>query len=174
MRNDFRSRLVEEIPHLRRFARTLARDEAHADDLVQSALERALKKQRLWKPSGKLRPWLFRILHRLSVDQYRREAPRSADRRVEDYSETLAAPETPGGREGTLTVVDAFKALPVEQREAISLVAVEGLDYAEAARVMGVPEGTLRSRLARGRASLRELAADSERKGTSSHLRRVK
>lgn len=145
--------LIEHIPRLRRYARALTGDASRADDLVQDTLERALAKLDLWRPGSDLRAWLFMLMHNLFVNQVR------ASRPVQDVDEL---PDTPveGIQLHALAVRDlhnALQTLPAEQREVILLVGLEQFGYAEAASVLGVPPGTVMSRLARGRERLRQI-----------------
>lgn len=151
-----RAALVAEIPHLRRYARSLARDADAADELVQSCLERALKRFHLWQPERRLRPWLFAILHNLFVDGTRRRAS-AAD--PKPLTEAIDLPVQNASQEQSLAarrVLEHVDLLPVEQRDVILLVAVKELTYAEAAEVLEIPPGTLMSRLHRARSRLRE------------------
>ena len=163
-------RLEPQIPHLRRYARALVRDQEQADDLVQDCLERAMSRWHLWRPTGSLRAWLFTILHNLHVNAVTQQARRG-------YAVPL---ETDGGqvepsnqheRTRVTEVVAALDDLPVEQRRVLLLVALEEFTYAEAAAITGVPIGTVMSRLARGREALRRLTDD---KVAGAVLRRVK
>lgn len=138
------------IPALRRFARALSRDAETADDLVQDTLLRALRAEHLFH-GGDLRTWLFTIL--LNLDRNRR---RGLSRRP-----TLAVieevdPAGEPGSDGTARDIERGLALlPVEQREVLLLVGLEGMSYREAAEVQGVPIGTVMSRLSRARTTLR-------------------
>jgi RNA polymerase sigma-70 factor (ECF subfamily) len=145
--------LVEHIPRLRRYARALTRDTARADDLVQDTLERALRKLDLWRPDSNLRAWLFTLMHNLFVNHVRSGKPESAS--LEAATEVPVA----GGQMSALGLRDietALAALPAEQREVILLVGLEQFGYAETAQILGVPVGTVMSRLSRGRERLRE------------------
>ena len=151
-----RAALIAEIPHLRRFARSLARDPDAADDLVQSCLERALSRFHLWRPERRLRPWLFTMLRNLHVDTVRH---RSAAQAREQHSAEVVPLTQRAGQEDSVTarrVLDAIDRLPAEQRDAVLMVCVNDLTYGEAAEVLGVPPGTLMSRLHRARTKLRE------------------
>ncbi len=155
-REEFDWLLSREIPHLRRYAYALVHDPVSADDLVQDCLERALRKWRLWKPNGRIRSWLFRMLYRVYLNQNTR-------RRRDAALLPLTAGREPAStfREQDLTVElrdigSAIDRLPDEQRAAILLVALEDVNYDEAAWILGVPVGTLRSRLSRGRETLRD------------------
>lgn len=141
------------ITQLRRYARALARNETAANDLVQDTLERALRKFSLWQPDTNLRAWLFSVMHNVYVNQVRTK------RDCEPLHDELEIP-VDGGREDALKIRDlsqALQALPLEQREILLLVGLEGLHYEEAAATLGVPIGTVMSRLSRGRERLRGL-----------------
>lgn len=154
----FMDEIEECVPALRRYARALTHDPDRADDLVQDCLERAIRKRGLWRPSGTVRSWMFRILlniHRNDVRQLRRApAPVSLDALP---GSDPAGPDVQPGRLALAETARAMQALPLEQREALLLVAVEEMSYAEAAAVLAIPAGTLMSRLARARATLRDL-----------------
>ena len=164
-----RSALTAEIPHLRRYARALLRDSAAAEDLVQSCMERALSRFHLWERDRRLRPWLFAIMHNLYVSSVR---IRSAAPVLTPLTE-MNAPHTAACQEALIDaqrVLTAVYSLPGEQREAVLLVAIEELSYKEAAEVLGIPVGTLMSRLHRGRERLREVLGMAK----PAVLRRVK
>jgi RNA polymerase sigma-70 factor (ECF subfamily) len=160
----------ELIPRLRRYARALAREPSRADDLVQDTLERAWSRRALWTPGTDLRAWLFTVMHNLHLNQARRH--QVTDEADELHDEALAAPNTLGG-EGLVTLRDLERALarlPVEYREVLVLVGVEGLRYQEIADVLGIPIGTVMSRLSRGRERLRTLLQGQD----TAPIRRVK
>lgn len=168
----FENRVCEEIPHLRRYARALCGEPAAADDLVQDCLERALRKRHLWRPKGRLRAWLFRILYRTYLNERG-----SARTRREVVTPRAGAPlATEGGQEthaqchDVLAVVDG---LPPEQRAALLLMALEGPSYRDAARILDINIGTLRSRLARARETVRR-RCDRGGQPREGRLRRVK
>lgn len=158
---DFLDEIATHIPALRRYARALTRNVDAADDLVQDCLERAIRKRALWRPHGALRPWLFKILVNVHRNDRRRavRAPRPApDTAVVE----AGAPPPQPDRLALAEVTRAIDALPAGQREALLLVALEGMSYADAARALGIPNGTLMSRLARARASLRQHTESQE------------
>lgn len=164
------------IPALRRYASSLLRSQQDADDLVHDTLLRALDKLRSHRGQDDIRPWLFAIMHNLFVSQVRRARTRAASEAVDD-----AAWETadPGGQEDSLRWQEALRALhalPKEQRAVILLVSVEDLSYAEVAQVLGIPIGTVMSRLARGRERMRQLTQGQEAQDREARpgLRRVK
>ena len=149
----FGSALAEEIPRLRRFARLLVKRPEAVEDLVQETLMRAMAAQGQFALGTNLRAWLFTILRHARAAEMRRDA-----RSPFLCADTLPEAPVSGGQEERQAVRDlvaAFRRLPASQREALWLVVVEGLDYAEAAAIQGVPPGTLRSRLSRARDALR-------------------
>ncbi len=174
--DDIRWAIAQEIPHLRRYARGLTGDAASADDLVQASLERALRKHRLWRRRGSLRSWLLRIVYRTFLNERqraRRHVPLDDAALGDDMPTPDAPPET---RIEARDVVRDLAHLPVQQRAVLLLVVVEDLSYDEVADALGIPIGTVRSRLSRARARLRawcDAAADGGEQAPS-HLRRVK
>ena len=163
------------IPGLRRFARALLRgNRERADDLVQDCLERALSRWHLRRAEGDLRGWLNTILYNLFLTQRHRERRRGTHEPLPEVEADL--PEVDGGQEAALVHRDlmrAFSKLPEEQRAVLFLVTVEDLSYADAACVLGVPIGTVMSRLSRGREKLRsQMSGDRQRR--SARLGRVK
>jgi len=168
---DFRSRLTAEIPYLRRFARGLAGDAALADDLVQDCLERALAKEHLYDPARELRAWLYAILRNIYISGLRRKGRAGVVKSVDD----LAAEEeaVAGEQEDHVairSISEALDRLPELHREVILLVALEDMSYREVAEIIGVPVGTVMSRLSRARSALRAMLDLGERP----NLRRVK
>jgi RNA polymerase sigma-70 factor, ECF subfamily len=150
--------LVErEIPRLRRYARALTRAADRADDLVQDTLVRALAKGHLWQPGTDIRAWLFTIMHNQYVNTVRRQARETATVDVEQVSSTLVATTDPTSSWQLRELDRALARLPDEQREVVLLVGLEGMAYDSAAQILGVPIGTVRSRLSRGRETLRGL-----------------
>ena len=145
-------RLVELIPRLRRYARALVGDRATADDLVQDTLERAWTKLHLYRRGTDLRAWLFTVMHNVHVNRVR--AARSTDQLDDEMPELAQRP-----RQGdSLLVRDLDRAivrLPVEQRAVLLLVTLEEMSYEEVARALGIPIGTVMSRLSRAREKLR-------------------
>lgn len=147
-----RTGIIDEIPHLRRYALRLAHDTDAADDLVQDCIERALLREHQWDPSTRLRPWLFRIEHNLHVSARRRRKPETYGAGIPT---DLAAPTS--GPEAALdlrAVLGALRSIPPEQAETLLLVALYELDYTTAADILDIPVGTVRSRMSRGRALL--------------------
>ena len=154
------------IPRLRRYARALTGDRPRADDLVQDTLERAIAKWSLWRPGTDLRAWLFTIMHNVFVNQVRRS---SRDATPTD-PQVLAEMELPDTAVAdTLVQLNgierALKQLPDEQREVLLLISLEGMSYDEVAHTLGVPAGTVMSRLSRGRARLATLLDGNDARG---------
>ena len=149
-----------EIPRLRRYARALTHDAVVADDLVQDCLARALGKLHLWQEGTDLRAWLFTILHHQYVNHIRRAAREGAAVTLTEREPMLARAPQQGKRLELRDLERAFAKLPDTQRSAVLLVALEGMRYGEVAAVLGVPVGTIRSRLSRGREALRRLTGN--------------
>jgi RNA polymerase sigma-70 factor (ECF subfamily) len=147
--------LIQHIPRLRRYARALARDIGRADDLVQDTLERALAKLDLWHPGSDLRAWLFTLMHNLFMNQLRASGNQTLCE-LDEASDIAVS----GGQIEALAVRDihaALARLPPEQREVMLLVGLEQFAYADAARIIGIPLGTVMSRLSRARERMRQL-----------------
>jgi len=155
--SDFHRRLEEQIPRLRRYARALTRDASRADDLVQDTLLRALNKQHLWQEGTNLRAWLFTLMHNQHVNDVRRSNRDGGNVDVTEMASVLVANTDPTASRQLRELERGLGLLPLEQREAILLVGLEGLRYDEAAIIAGVPIGTVRSRLSRGREALRRI-----------------
>ncbi|MBS1130895.1 MAG: Sigma-70 region 2:Sigma-70 region 4 [Proteobacteria bacterium] len=145
--------ILAELPRLRRYARAMLGDRAAADDLVQDTLERAWSRISQWRQGSDLRAWLFGIMHNLRIDQLRRAglATTSLD---EDAAEVPLRP-TQTDRLELMDLESALRQLPDEQREILLLVALEEMSYADIATLLGIPIGTVMSRLSRGRERLR-------------------
>jgi RNA polymerase sigma-70 factor, ECF subfamily len=154
---DFDRLLEAEIPRLRRYARALTRDVTRADDLVQSCLTRAVAKQHLWQPGTDLRAWLFTILHNQHVNDVRRAVREGVGVAVEEMAPVLTVGSNAIAVLELRDLEAAIARLPPEQRQVILLVGLEGMRYEEVALILGVPVGTVRSRLSRGRDQLRRL-----------------
>lgn len=150
-------RLIELIPRLRRYARALAGDSVAADDLVQDTLARAWAKLDLYRDGTDLRAWLFTVMHNLHVNNAR--ATRLAEP-LDTVELTLCAPQS-----DALTVRDLDRAiaqLPAEQRTVLLLVTLEEMTYEEVARMLGIPLGTVISRLSRARKKLRAFFGEAK------------
>jgi RNA polymerase sigma-70 factor (ECF subfamily) len=151
--------IVEHIPSLRRYARALRGNAADADDLVQDTLERAYGKWHLWRRGSSVRPWLFAIMHGVFENQRKLLRTRVQAVALEEMPELAVAGAQEKAAEA-LDVGEAVRRLPDAQREVLLLVTLEELSYADAARILDVPVGTVMSRLAAARARLRELTSD--------------
>jgi RNA polymerase sigma-70 factor (ECF subfamily) len=154
--DDLGEQIVQLLPRLRRFARSLANRVQDADDLVQLAVERALSRSSQLRPEAQLSSWMFGILRNAWIDESRARGRRTRLFVSEELGENIADPAA-DRQADALSVQEAMARLPVEQREVIGLVLVEGLSYKEAAEIIGAPIGTITSRLARGRDSLQAL-----------------
>jgi RNA polymerase sigma-70 factor, ECF subfamily len=158
---DFLDEIEACVPALRRYARALTRNADQADDLVQDCLERAIRKRRLWLPTGPIRAWLFKML----LNIYRNDL-RSRSRRGDHVPlDVLTEPSIPAPQPGRIALAEMSRAidnLPADQREALLMVVLEGMSYGEAANVLGIPDGTLMSRLSRARAALRTMTGMSD------------
>jgi RNA polymerase sigma factor (sigma-70 family) len=163
--DELRQGLAALLPQMRRFARTLAWRREDADDLVQTALERALKAEAQWQPGTRLDAWLYRIIRNAWIDELRSRGRRDefvmAEMDAEELGEMVGQSET-GALITRLSVQAAMQRLPEDQRVAVSLVLVEGLSYKEASEALEIPIGTLTSRLARGREALQARLIDGE------------
>jgi len=154
--NEFGRLLEREIPRLRRYAFALTRNMSRADDLVQDTLVRAIAKQRGWQCGTNLRAWLFTLMHNQNVNCVRRSAREGAV----EFDDTWPFPTAATDPAAGLSLRDLDRALaqiPQERRQVILLIGLEDMSYKEAATILDVPIGTIRSRLSRGRESLRIL-----------------
>lgn len=159
----FERELLSLLPRLRRLARTLARDQADADDLTQLTLERALKAREQWAPGTRMDAWAMRIMRNCWIDEARSRTRRD---RLFTSEEDAAPAVDPGAGHGEQSAdadaIDrAIGSLPAEQREVIALVLVEGFKYREAAALLNIPIGTLTSRLNRGRQALVQMLGEA-------------
>lgn len=153
--DDFAERVDELLPRLRRYARALTGERGAADDLVQDTLERAWVKLHLWRSGSDLRAWLFTIMHNVHVNQLR--SRRGATLPLDDEMPDAPVRATQADMLEVRDVDTALARLPPEQREVLLLVALEHLSYQQTADTLGIPIGTVMSRLARARERLRTL-----------------
>ena len=159
----FESELTQLLPRLRRFAHSLSRNGADADDLTQATIERALRSREQWQPGTRLDSWLYRIMRNLWIDtararmrRERHEAPEEEAQSVgEDPRESI---ETSLELKGAM---DAMERLPDEQREVVALILIEGFGYREVSEMLDLPIGTVSSRLVRGRTALLDMLGGS-------------
>jgi RNA polymerase sigma-70 factor (ECF subfamily) len=161
--NEFRRRIEEEIPRLRRYARALTRNGSRCDDLVHDTLVRALAKEHLWQPGSNMRAWLFTIMHNQNVNAVRSAMGEGMAVEIEEQSSTLVATTDPTAAVQLHELDRALARVPEEQRQVILLVGLEGMSYEDAAAILQIPIGTVRSRLSRGRDALRMLMGMGER-----------
>jgi RNA polymerase sigma-70 factor, ECF subfamily len=161
---NFRNDLVKELPYLRRFARGLCGDAALADDLVQDCVERALLKSHLYDPARPLRAWLYTVLRNIFVSNWRRNAKFKNTKDLDELEgfEGSIQPEQENNFSVAL-ITEALDTLSTQQREVLVLIGLEEMSYKEASEIIGVPIGTIMSRLSRARAHLQNIL---EERGT--------
>jgi RNA polymerase sigma-70 factor, ECF subfamily len=165
------NQIVEQIPRLRRYARALMQGDAlSADDLVQDCLERALSRLNSWKRGSDLRAWLFTIMHNVYVNQVRRSVNGPQFVNLPEKEPPARASTQAESAVNLDNLQRTLQFLSPEQREILMLVTVEGLRYKEVAAILGIPEGTVMSRLSRARQQLRTILDQ----GPTSSIRRVK
>lgn len=158
----FEDELTTLLPRLRRFAHGLSRNPADADDLTQLTIERALRSREQWQPGTRLDAWAYRIMRNLWIDTARSRArkekleaaPEDAESVGEDPRDAIHASID------LKRIMEAMNRLPDEQREVVALILIEGLGYREAAELLGLPIGTISSRLVRGRTALLALVGE--------------
>ena len=152
----FERDLTQLLPRLRRFAHSLSRNPADADDLAQATVERALRSRDQWEPGSRLDSWLYRIMRNLWIDTVRSRGRREAHEAPEDEAQTVGS-DPRESIDASLELQRAMAAmdrLPDEQREVVALILIEGFGYREASEMLGLPIGTVSSRLVRGRTAL--------------------
>lgn len=154
---DFAGLLQAQIPRLRRYASVLTYNKSDADDLVQECLARALAAQHRWQPDTNLYAWLSTILHNVYVDGIRRAKREALRIAIDRVAGTIATPAEAERRLEMRDLARALEELPEGRRAAVFLVQFEGLSYETAAAILGIPVGTVRSRLSRAREQLRIL-----------------
>ena len=152
--------IATHIPQLRRYARALTGDYTAAEDLVQDTLERAWKRIGLWRLGSDLRAWLFTIMHNLHVNQLKADS-RQQGQPPEQATLDLSVRPTQEDRLELRDLNKALRRLSNEQREVLLLVGLEQMSYEEVAKVLGIPIGTVMSRLSRGRDQLRAMMEGS-------------
>ena len=154
---DFLSDLETSIPSLRRYARSLLHDLDDADGLVRDCLERALGRRHLCYRGATVRPWLFRIMHDLHTNQARKGCARPAPEPLDGIREEPAEDGARTARIALREMEAAVESLREEQRQVVVMVALTGMSYQDCATMLGVPSGTVMSRLGRGRECLRQM-----------------
>ena len=170
---DFSRLLEQQIPRLRRYASALYRSNGpRADDLVQDTLVRAIAKQHLWQPGTNLQAWLSTLMHNQYVNDVRRTVTHTGiSYPVEKFHETLASVSDTSASLRLRDLQRAMDRLPIEQRETILLVALEGMPYKGVAKLLDIPIGTVRSRVSRGRMNLRQMMDAGDRPAQASNAR---
>jgi RNA polymerase sigma factor (sigma-70 family) len=156
----FEDQLAALLPRLRRFAHALSRNETDADDLTQATVERALRSRDQWQAGTRLDSWAYRIMRNLWIDTVRARARRDKVEAPPEEADRLGT-DGAGAMEASVDLnrmMAAMERLPEEQREVVALILIEGFGYRETAEMLGVPIGTVSSRLVRGRTALLELA----------------
>ncbi|MEN9886647.1 MAG: hypothetical protein RL758_1225 [Pseudomonadota bacterium] len=168
-----RHQVIEQLPGLRRYARALTGNAWEADDLVQDTLERACAKWALWQTGTDLRAWLFTVMHNLYLNQRRTSASQG---QTDELDEEHPAP--PAHTDERLDLQKALLQLPADQRALLLMVTLEDMTYEAAAKVLGIPVGTVMSRLSRARQRLRQWMsappADAAATSAPVPLRRLK
>jgi len=154
--DQFERELVALLPKLRRFARGLAGSQADGDDLVQGALAKALTKREHWQPGTRLDSWVFRIIQNHWIDTVRSKRVRGEVASLDDAMNVVGT-DGEAAVESSMAVSRmsvALNQLSDDQRAVVVMVSLEGMSYAAAAEALGIPIGTVMSRLARARAAL--------------------
>jgi RNA polymerase sigma-70 factor (ECF subfamily) len=161
MTTEARDALIACIPRLRRYARALTGSRSDADDLVQDTVERGWSRLSLWRHGSDMRAWLFSIMHNIHVDRFRSAAPP-----MEEFAEERPSAAAPAHGLEMRDLESCLRRLPDDQREVLLLVALEDMRYEEVAAALGIPPGTVMSRLSRAREKLR-LMMEGQQHGTS-------
>lgn len=159
----FEDQLAALLPRLRRFAHSLSRDPTDADDLTQATIERALRAKAQWELGTKLDSWCYRIMHNLWIDTARSRSRKAVHEAPEEEGLSVGDDPIPGIEAAVdlKRVMAAMERLPDEQREVVALILVEGFGYREVSEMLGLPIGTVSSRLVRGRTALLAMVGES-------------
>ena len=157
----FEDGLVALLPRLRRFAHTLSKNPADADDLTQATVERALRSRDQWQPGTNLDSWMYRIMRNLWIDTARSRARKQKVEAPPEEVETVGHEGASESAAELSRVMAAMQQLPDEQREVVSLILIEGFGYREAAEILELPIGTVSSRLVRGRTALLQMVGEA-------------
>ncbi|HEX7642065.1 MAG TPA: RNA polymerase sigma factor [Burkholderiaceae bacterium] len=160
MNTEANDALIACIPRLRRYARALTGSRSDADDLVQDTVERGWSRLSLWRHGSDMRAWLFSIMHNLHADRFRRTQPV-----LEELDDDMPQHSVPAPALDMRDLESCLRRLPDEQREVLLLVALEDMRYEDVATTLGIPVGTVMSRLSRGREKLR-LLMEGQPQGT--------
>lgn len=171
--NDIGDQLIAFLPNMRRFALSLSRAPDIADDLVQQACERALANAASFEPGTRFDAWIFRIIRNLWIDRTRRQKTAGPSEDVYERQDLVGedGQQVVDARQALTSVKEALDAMPEEQRAIVMLVCVDDLSYRDAAEVLGVPVGTVMSRLARARKRLAEMTGINPAPGRSTGAR---
>ncbi|MGL5114410.1 MAG: RNA polymerase sigma factor [Beijerinckiaceae bacterium] len=174
MTAQFTNELIATLPRVRRFALSLTGKADEADDLVQATCERALKAQAQWEPGSRLDAWLFRIAKNLWIDEIRKRRVAGPMTPIEDAPEAASEDgrDVAEGRLALESVTNAMNTLSPEHRQVLSLVCIQEISYKEAAEHLGVPIGTVMSRLARARQALAQKLEPRGQQGTQNDRNR--
>ena len=158
----FEDELLALLPRLRRFAHGLSRNSADADDLTQRTVERALRARGQWQSGTRLDSWLYKIMRNLWIDTVRARGRREQHEAPAEDAEALGYDPRPQmeASQDLQRIMAAMERLPDEQREVVALILVEGFGYRETAEMLGLPIGTVSSRLVRGRTALLALVGE--------------
>ena len=167
---EIRQRMVAFLPRLRRFCRTLTGNQDHGDDLVQATFERTLSRIDQWQPGTSLENWMFRIARNIHIDAFRAARARGIAVEIEQAADLAGADNLAHieSRSKLDAVRAAMDALPIEQREALALVVLDGRSYREAADALDVPIGTIMSRVARARQAIGKVVRQEVEQGAAS------
>lgn len=180
--DDIKWLMAREIPRLRRYAFLLTENPGQADDLVQDCLERAIRKRGQLKKHGSIRAWLMRILYTRWIDEMKLHRNAMEHVPIDDVEYRLAVDPDQDAADTRREILAALRSLPPGQKAALGMVVIEGMSYDEAAAALGLPIGTVRSRLARARQTLRAAFRDdgekeletAETSGTVTPFKRIK
>lgn len=163
MSDTIQMQLVTLLPRLRRFAFTLTGTLDEADDVVQSACERALAKRDQFDPATRLDSWMFTIVRNVVIDRSRRGKLRRAEALDDVEGEAgfdARIEEQTAARQDLKRVQQEYRRLPEEQQTLIAMIAIDGVSYQEAASTLNIPIGTVMSRLSRARRRLAAAVSD--------------
>ena len=170
---DFLDEMTDQVPALRRYALALTQNRDLADDLVQDCLERAIRKRRLWRPSGSLKSWLFKIMINVNKNRLRKKQPTDFAGPIDEDS-GMQAPPSQISQIALAQTARALEKLPEDQKQILTLVVLQDMSYREVADILNIPQGTVMSRLSRARRNLSKLAEDQSPAEPGGHLRTVK
>ena len=161
---EFERELRAHWPRLRRFAFALSRNAADADDLVQATAERAMRAAGQWQAGTRFDSWIFKIARNLWIDTVRAKGRQSARFAPAEEGESVGFDPRPSTEAAIdlCTAMAAMQRLPDAQREGVALILIDGLGYRETAETLGLPIGTISSRLARGRTALLAMLGEKD------------